>query len=221
MKKTLIVVGLLFCGVAVSAQLKTDPQSIFKMFLFLNRSNVSFRGMDKRVSKNDSLYKAFSEVTYLKLNKLKVLKNRFEKQTAVPEFDYYELKMYDTAKKDYTNNVTYKRTLTSNEGQFFGVYIGGCDEYIIAINRTTGDSYRLKGFNINDFLAFFVDFKEVYTNQSYTEKGEEHLNIRKFLKNYQIEDLDFECLYDGLTSKEIDRDKYPCLKRVADITPAY
>lgn len=201
-------------GATCFGQNRTDAESIFKMFLFLNTENVSFKGMDITVSKNDSLYKAFSDVVYPKLDILKNIKSNLQYELAIPKYKFYELVIYDTAKKDYTDNIIYKRKLNLNEGQFFGVYVGGCDSYIIAINQYTGASYRLKGFNINDFLAFLSDFREEYSKQS----GKQ-LSTKSFLNGYAIEGLDFECLYDGLTAKEMDRKKYPCLRRAADITP--
>src|SRR5258707_704040 len=57
-----------------------------------------------------------------------------------------------------------------------------------------------------------VDFKEEYN------KGEKKsLPTRRFLNLYKVEKLNFECLYKGLTAKEIYRDKCPCLKRTGDI----
>jgi hypothetical protein len=213
MKKVIVVVGLFCYGMPVFAQLKTDAQSVFKMLLFLDKKNISFRGMDSTASKNDSLYRAFSEAVYLKLDKLKPTKNSFEYELTGQGYNFYELRLYDQAKKKFSNNVVYKRTLSSNEGQFFGVVAGGSDSYIIAINQSTGVSYRLKGFRINDFLAFLADFKEDYSEQSGKKP-----NTKTFLNNYQIEDLDFECLYNGLTDSKMDRKKYPCLNRAADIT---
>ncbi len=212
MKKISLIFILTLFTIRGVAQLRTDAQSIFKMYLFLGRVNVDFKGIDKKVSKNDSLYKVFSGVISLNLDTLKIIKNSFNGEQSIPKFSFYELLIYDSVKMDYTENVTYQRRLDASEDQFFGIPVGGSNGYIIAINQVTGKSYRLKGFDTNDFLTFLSDFKEEYN------KGEKKsLPTRRFLNLYKVEKLNFECLYKGLTAKEIYRDKCPCLKRTGDI----
>jgi len=194
---------LFFCALSfnnLNAQSKTDIESIFKMQLFLNRKNVQFRTMDSSIVKNDSLYKVFEEVTNLKIDTLK-LENKitgdFEE-----EFQFFKLSI-----DEIRNN----RKLINDEFQYIGFGSGMCDFYILALNRKTGISYRLSGFDVNDFFGFLSDFKVSYFNST----GKK-LKTSKFIKNYKVENLDFECLYKGLKIDGIDRKKYPCLMRCSD-----
>jgi hypothetical protein len=191
-----------------NAQLKVDAVSIFKMQLFVDNKNSNFRGMDSMVIKNDSLYKAFSDAVDFKLDTLKITGNwELTKSVFATHYQFYQLLAYDNQKKSHTQNIIYKRKLNSNEEQFF--MIGG--SCVLAINQKTGLSYRLKGFNSNDFLNFLSDFKEAYK-----ESTGDKLSTSEFLKNYKVYGLDFQCLYQGLKQDNIDRDKYPCLKRISD-----
>ena len=72
-------------------------------------------------------------------------------------------------------------------------------------------TYRLKGFNGNDFLSFLRDFKEIYKRK--TDKA---ISSNKLIKKYKIPDVNFKCLYKGLRAKNIDIQKYPCLIRFSD-----
>ncbi|CAM4097453.1 hypothetical protein FLBR109950_15830 [Flavobacterium branchiophilum] len=212
MKKLIYISIVLLNFYNLSAQLKTDAVSIFKMHLFLNNKNVKFRGMDSTVVKNDSLYKTFTDVINLKLDTLKI-KGSFNLTTSVfaPKFAFYKISLNDRENKDFTNNISYKRNLTSGEDQFLGIFSGVFTSFILAINRETGESYRLIGFDTNDFLGFLSDFKE-----EYKEKDGNIISTNNFLKNYQVEGIDFKCLYEGLKSDKIERKKYPCLQRVSD-----
>ena len=112
----------------------------------------------------------------------------------------------------FINNVSYSRAIASNEIKNYSIpvnkYIG---QYVIAINPRTGRSYRLSGFNGNDFLGFLSDFKE-----EFKQKNKSRLSNKKFLKGYYVEGIDFNCLYKGLKAQEVDRYKYPCLIRCSD-----
>jgi hypothetical protein len=192
---------LMFSGIWISsnAQVSTDAASVFRMQLFVDNKNVTFSGMDPMVVKSDSLYEAFRNAVDLKLDTLKVAGSReLARSVFSSQYQFYRLLAYDK------KSIIYKKKLNSSEGQFFMIS-GNC---ILAINQRTGLSYRLQGFNGNDFLNFLSDFKE-----GYKESTGDVLSTKDFLKNYQVEGLDFECLYQGLKQDKIDREKYPCLKR--------
>jgi hypothetical protein len=212
MKRIFVSFILFFCVLSGFAQVKTDAQSIFKMWLFLDKENSDYRGIDTSVSKNDSLYNAFRHLVNLKLDTLKIIKNVLPRQLHVPDFDFYELKIYDPKTGKFIKNETHNRRYSPGDDQFFGIAIGYYGSYVIAINHTTGLSYRLKGFISNDFLEFLSDFKEFYS-----KNGKTSLGTKQFLNSYQIEHVDFNCLYEGLTSQKADRTKYPCLLRGTDI----
>lgn len=190
------------------AQLKVDAPSIFKMQLFLNSKIEVVGGKDAAVVISDSLYKACSDAVDFKLDTLKITGSwELTKSVFSSQYRFYQLLAYDDQKKTYTKNIIYKRKLNDLEEQFFLIR----ESCVLAINQRTGLSYRLKGFNSNDFLNFLSDFREAYKES--TGSG---LSIKDFLKNYKVEGLDFECLYKGLRQDETDREKYPCLKRASD-----
>jgi hypothetical protein len=61
-----------------------------------------------------------------------------------------------------------------------------CDGYIVAVN---GNSFfRLKGFRWNDFLHLYDFMQDLH----YENLGSK----KKFLKSYEVEGIDFACLYD-------------------------
>jgi hypothetical protein len=206
MKNTIHTIIMIFISLGAFAQLKTDAKSILKMQLFLNNRNVDFRGIDPKVLKNDSLYNVFTDLIDLKLDTLKIT-GKYEITTSVfaPKYHFYKINVKNKS------NIIYKRELYNDEGQYIGLNSGFYNIYIIGINLVTGKSYRLLGFDTNDFLGFLSDFKELYK-----EKQGEKLTTKQFLKDYKVDELDFECLYNGLKSEEIDRKKYPCLGRVND-----
>ncbi len=212
MKRTALSIVLLFYTVSGFAQVKTDAQSIFKMLIFLDRENSNFRGMDKMVFKNDSLYKEFSSVLYIKLDTLKIIRDELSFGQPGVQYNFYQLMIYDVTKREFAHNYSYKRKLSSDEEQFLGIFSGRGDSYIIAINKATGRSFRLRGFNSNDFLSFLADVKETYNGIF----GHKPLSTKAFFKNLQVENLDFECLYEGLSKKGINRNEYPCLLRISD-----
>lgn len=191
-----------------NAQLKIDAVSIFKMQLFVNSKIETIKGIDSIIIINDSLYKAYSDAIDFKLDTLKVTGNwELTKSLFSSQYQFYQLLAYDNQKKIYTTNIIYKRKLNSNEEHFL-IIKGSC---ILAINQKTGLSYKLKGFNSNDFFNFLSDFKEAYK-----ESTGNKLSTKEFLKNYKVDELDFECLYQGLKQDKVDREKYPCLKRNSD-----
>lgn len=199
MKNITIVLIIYLISPRLSAQVKTDAVSIFKMQIFLDKKNTEFRCMDSTSVKGDSLYRSFCDVVELKLDTLKITGNYdLTKSATAPKYKFYRLLEY-----------RYNRKLNNNEQQLYWIF--GNRVSIVAINQKTGVSYRLKGFNGNDFLGFLSDLKE-----EYNEANDEKLTTKRFLKSYKVESMDFQCLYEGLISNGIDRNKYPCLKRESD-----
>jgi hypothetical protein len=190
MKTKFYIFIMIFSSFELFSQIQIDPISIFKMQLFLDSKNII---------KNDSLYKAFSDVVDLKLDTLKIKgEYNLTKSALSPKYKFFQLKEHN-----------YKKELNEKELQLYWIF--GDKVCSIAINQETGKSYRLLGFNTNDFLSFLSDFRETYK-----EKQGEKLSVKQFLKNYAVSEIDFECLYKGLNNKEIDVKKYPCLVRSSD-----
>ena len=184
--KTLFLAIVILGGTAnlVQGQAEVDQQFMFKTWLFL----------DSEQSKTDTLLETL--IKAITLNISQVESNQF----GIP-MSFHYLKVYDLrTNKVMTDAVTYKDERASAE---FGIpvnkYIG---QYVIALNKNTNRSYRLLGFNGNDFMMFLEDFKEEF----YRKHGEK-LSNKHFLNTYHVNDIDFHCLYEGLRSRAIDRNK--------------
>lgn len=182
------------------AQSKSNVQDIFKMHLFLNKKNILFRTMDNTIIKNDSLYNSFKSLINIKTKRLSLI-NSLE---GLSNEDYEFYKVEDS-------DIKYNRKLIANESKFLSISCWMNGYYILAINIKTSQTYRLSGFEINDFLSFLNDFKE-----NYLKTNLKKLKTSTFLKKYKVEELDFNCLFKGLTSKELNRKNYPCLKRCSE-----
>lgn len=173
------------------------------MQLFLDKNNEL-----SGCSKNDSLYFAFSKNIILKLDTLKKSGNYdLINSVSAPKFEFYAINLSFDGKK----NLDYVKKMTNKEDNCLGVFSGTYDKYVLAIDRKKGRSYRIVGFNGNDFLGFLSDYLEYYN-----EHNDKKLTSSSFFKNYSVEGIDFKCLYNGLHSDGIDRKKYPCLQRVND-----
>lgn len=199
MKILCFLMALCLMASTLKAQTNTDAEFLFKIWLFTDRENSN------GVYKNDSLFTAFSKTIDLKLEKS-------EYNLLGIEYQFYFLRLYDIKNNKFIDNVSYKRDLALDEIKNYTIpvnkYIG---QYVIGLNPKTGMSYRLSGFNGNDFMGFLSDFKEAFKL-----KYNRRLSSKKFLKQYHVEGIDFKCLYEGLKVKEVNRDKYPCLIRCSD-----
>lgn len=80
-----------------------------------------------------------------------------------------------------------------------------CEEYILAINKGSLYTFKLKGYQLNDFNSF-LNFL--------VKNGYKKINGSKsFSKNYEVSGLDFDCLYSSLNVKsKNDFEKFPCLR---------
>ncbi|PIE50910.1 MAG: hypothetical protein CSA38_00810 [Flavobacteriales bacterium] len=182
----------------VKAQSSLDIEDIFKMQLFLDKK-LTIHSSTKGVVKDNALYQIFSDSAELNIDTLKVNSALYY---FIDPFQYYKVDLKNTIQN------------LSNEDskiQSLSFFHGLNTIYILAINSETGLTYRLKGFNGNDFLTFLRDFKEMYRKQTGNS-----VSNNKFIKKYKLPDVDFKCLYKGLRSGNIDIQKYPCLIRCSD-----
>lgn len=195
--KVIYFVVLILSFTKLSAQTETNESEIFKMQLFLNKK--SFKKSNQDTINNVSLsYKMFSDLFVLKMNELNVENSLLGNL----ETNYVFYKVQES-------EIMYKRKLSNDEYRYFDIECYPDYYYILAINLNTGASYRLAGFESNDFITFFIDFRDHYLN--------EKLTLKKFLKDYKVENLDFHCMSEGLDIKKtIDRTKYQCLKKCSD-----
>ena len=187
------IIFLLFIQLVFS-QTSTNTVDVFKIHLFLNKSNVVRSDLKNEIVKNDSLFKVFCKETVLVLDTLKL-----DTDLYLPidgQFSFYKLK-----------EINYKN------GKNWYLDIAWCDfsSYIIAINNYTGANFRLQGFENNDFFSFFILLKKTYRTSNFKK-----LRNSSFFKNYKVEGLDFKCIYKGLKSDILDKEKFPCLKTPSD-----
>lgn len=159
---------------------------IFKMQLFLDKKI----NKDDNVVKDGSLYTEFVNKVDIKLD---LLKSRGFNET----IKFYYL--------DADKNISLKIDPYSNKDFFFQFHMGFYTTYVLCVNIKNGKSYRILGFDGNDFLDFIND----YTN-------DKEISVKQFFKSCWVNGVDFECLYKGLKDREENRYKYPCLKRVSD-----
>jgi hypothetical protein len=197
-KASIIFILLFLYSLNLFSQSKTNSKDIFKMHLFLDKINISRSDLDKKIVKNDSLYDIFKANVNLEIEELKLVSNLFIPKNG--DFKFYILK-----------DVFYKDDITKDDLWFIKINLSLDCKYVIAVNEYTGRNYRLSGFNNNDFFAFFYNIKESYKSVNFKK-----LRNSIFFKKYNVEYLDFECLYKGLKQDCIDKHKFPCLKSCSD-----
>ena len=185
-------------SIRMNSQVSTDAKAIFKMWLFLDRENIHLRNPSKTVVKDSMLFSLFDGAIDIKLDTLK--SKRFDELG----YDFYLLSL---------NNLKILKNLNDEEEDYLLLSTGKFDTFIIGINSKTGKSYRLSGFNGNDFFSLLADITEDPNSYPIFNQKISH---KYFLNNFEVEKLNFKCLYEALRSKKIDRGKYPCLKRCSD-----
>lgn len=94
-------------------------------------------------------------------------------------------------------------------------YTNQCSGKLVLIfNLKTGMSYRISGFNGNDYLDFLSDLKNIL----FEDIGKK-FKRSQLMNKYFIEHVDLKCIYKGLMSEEQDNNKkFPCLKSCFDYT---
>ena len=196
--KLLIYSILVFNCLTLKAQSSVDIEDIFKLQLFLDKKSSS-HSSTKDLVKNDSLYQVFSNSIELYIDTLEVESKLYEFRDP---FQYYKIDL---------KNVTQKLSSEDYEIQSLSLFYGFNSICILAINPKTGLTYRLRGFNGNDYFTFLQDFKEIYKGQTGNT-----LSSNKLIKKYKLPEVDFKCLYKGLKANSRDTRKYPCLIRYSD-----
>lgn len=194
----IILILTFLCTSDFYSQSKTDAEDIFKMHLFLDKKNISRSDLSKKIVKNDSLYNSFKKNCTIKIDTLKHTSNMLLSDNG--DFIFYSIR-----------DIQYNDSLDINESWFLKVDLSYDSKYIIAINQVSGRCYRLSGFNVNDFSAFYLEIKKAYE-----ENNSKRLKKKLFFRGYFVEYLDFECLFNGLKKDTFDKDKFPCLKTCSD-----
>lgn len=241
MKKIIFILVFLFVCLSAFAR-KINAVDIAKMYLFLNSSCISdsiwlyyhledvpFICSDKSsndtVKKDDFTYTKFKNSFDIKLDTLRVSdENDFYDNDDDEDYDNYysrldsdwvSLEEWIDGDLKYTFYKIHIDNFT-NEPPGIGWFmmIKYC---VIAVQESTGRSYRIMGFDNNDFLSFLLDFRS-----QYAMVNNENISVEQILKYFKVECVDFECLYEGLTDKNWlrpDLCQYPCLWRINDMVP--
>ncbi len=164
-------------------------------------------------------YKHFTWVKYNTKEKLDfIIKSAFFYDQATklnyleqPCLSYEELKKFEA----------FEFNIEGMEESLFGYYIlflkisskkyGKGVDFVLAIDVLSGQYFRLKNFNYNDFLPFFKHVSIYSWNENKTK-----LNKKIFLESFEDwgKDLgiNFKCLYDSMKNNDFDQKKYPCLR---------
>lgn len=202
---------LVFCFFALSTQFKTYAQDsvdgvfAFKTWLFIEHINQ--KNHFKSFCKDSNFFNLFHSVIKLRIDTLKAngITNDFVFLQVAPYID--NVAVNDSA-------IIYSKT---KHLSVLSIPINNCFGYVLCINKVTGKSYRLSGFDNNDFVSFIKDSKE-----QYEFKNGIKLKILKYTRLISVTNLDFECMYKGLTNKKLyDESVYPCLKKCTDLALKY
>jgi hypothetical protein len=183
------------------AQSTSDPKFLFKTWLFLEQNNTKSRDATKFPVKDSSLFDLFQREIEIKFDTLKM--EGFSR-----DYVFLSISFSDGTHHVPDNSIIYKKTPFL---EYLSIPSDNCGAYILCINKSNGTSFRMKGFKGNDFFGLL---REIQTQ--FIEDKNKTLSIRKFLKSYSVVGLDFECIYEGLTSGITDKDKFPCLINCSD-----
>ena len=191
MKRIIVFILLLVNVFLLKAQNNIDIDDIFKMQLFLDRKNI-MHSSTFNITKNDSLYKEFKESLTLEIDTLKNVNNL---SVFIDPFKYYKIDL----------RFLYQKIPKSDSSvQSLSLPLGMTTILIIAVNQNNGLTYRLKGFNGNDFFNYFRDVKSIYFKQIGIS-----LSKNKFINKYSVENLDFRCLFKNIEDS-------PCLIKYSE-----
>ena len=174
-----------------------DVEYLFKISIFLDNCGTSI--IHDFPIKDKHLLNAFNESYTFLLDTLNMsLTKGFGHSFKFDSFKYYKV--------DIADGIIY-----NNKSLNIGPSFGWERVYVICVNHKTGSIYRLSGFNGNDFRNLLIDI-----NEKYVEANKRSFTKSTFIKNYQIESLDFKCLFKALNANYRSWTKYPCLKRCID-----
>jgi len=176
------------------AQNSSDSKYLFKMWLFLDHSNDHSREIPSATAKDSVIFKLFDENIELKFDTLKA--NSFLK-----EYLFLSVNPKGGIKYSPTTNKLIYLSIPSDSST-----------YVLCVNKFQGTSFRLKGFSGNDLFSLINEIIEK-SKKEYKRK----LSMRDVLKQLNVQDIDFDCIFRGLKDGNHDPIRYPCLQRCTNI----
>jgi hypothetical protein len=168
------------------------------MQVFLDRKNV-VDNATIGLAKDHLHYLAFKSAVYLDIDSLAI------KSSLVGMEDFATFLITDL------KNVEHNFSDFDNQDQLLSLSHGPNTEMVLALNRKTGQTYRIFGFNGNDIGNFLNDFFG-----HYELKFGERLRARKFFRAFRVENVDFKCLYKGTRRIRYSPERFPCLKKASE-----
>lgn len=202
MFKIISVILLLHVCESGYCQLNTDGEYLLKMWFFIEHENIKSPYSTQFLVKDSSLFLLFERDINLRFDTL-------QSQGFNSDYIFLSVAFLKNDKEPDDSILIYDNKTMYLD--YLSTPANNCDGYVLVINTVTGTSFRLGGFSGNDFLSLFQEIKE-----KYWETNNKHLSMKRFLKTYSIEGMDFNCIYKGLTSKKADEQKYSCLKHCKD-----
>lgn len=196
-KIIIFIIYTSFLFTKVYSQDSTDQKFIFKMWFYIEHINQDLRTNKTFRVKDSSLFALYNN--YLDFNFDTLKSEGFNKN-----YVFLAVVSYKNDSLVKENAIIYKK---SGNLSYLSIPINYCEGYVLCINKINGRSYRLKGFRGNDFLDFLTDVKEQYFIDNNMI-----LSNKLFFKNYKTTNLDFECIYKGLTSGNQNKKNNSCLR---------
>lgn len=180
------------------AQTDTNAEDIFHLQVYLDRKNV-VANTTIGYAKDHSRYLEFKSSVHLDIDSLRITSAPSGMEDFVT-FLYSDLK-----------NVEYNFSEFDQQDQLLSLFHGPNTEMVLALNRKTGQAYRISGFNGNDMVDFLNDFIKHY-EKLYGRK----LNTRNFFSSFKVDGIDLRCIYGAARRVPNFGDRSPCLKSTSE-----
>jgi hypothetical protein len=160
-----LIAFLLIIGVRLCSSQTIDEE----LYMF----NAKRLSLSKGLLPKDSMLQYINRLTSTRLNS-----NGFSHVLFYIVYDSVGL-------EDIDSNIVMSLDSLRKSNQLYGY----C-EFIYAVNTKTNNTYRLKGYDTNDFLKFYEI--EILDN-----KTKVHLTRKAVVEKYYVNRLDLSCLYDN------------------------
>lgn len=212
-RKIFIIGFIILIVIKSSAQQRSDGSFLFKLWFFIEKPNIEYDSTVKEVFQNFDVkgYPLFFFfMNNVSINTDTLLSKGFNNT-------YYFLSVSPSKNISFKDSAREAlKKISKGNASFYLLIPSNCNQYVLCINNSTGQSFRLNGFEGNDFFAFLDDVKRTYYFDYHKQ-----LSNSEFFNKFIVNGLDFKCIYNGLTMKGANLQKYPCLNKCASQTGLY